>query len=145
MAIPLIALIGFADDNKVLAIFPFMGAVMGGIIYEYLATDGQVIVGGVNYTDYPLILVPLFLTFGDFALCAYKASPTSRVLESSVLVLILAGIDAYFVPALISSYATASNPNLPAAMLPFVQNYGEVFTIGVSVIMLIYGMYSIWT
>lgn len=121
-----------------------MGAIMGGIIYEYLALDGNIAVSGTNYSDYPFILVPLFLTFLDLVICAHKAFPNSKVLQSGVLGFMLAGIDAYFVPNLLVSFATNANPNLPAALLPFVQNYGEVFTLGISAVVAVYALWSIW-
>ena len=144
ISIIVMGLLGLLRPNKVFALFPFTGAVMGGIIYEYLAADGQIVSNSVNYSDYPFILVPLFLTFGNLILTMYKASPSSKILETVTLFLIAGGIDGYFVPTLIGSYATNANPNLPAAMLPFVQQYGEVFTVGVSIIILIYALYSIW-
>jgi len=144
ISIPVLGIMGLLNQSKIFALFPFMGAVMGGIIYEYLATDGQIAVAGTNYSDYPFILVPLFLTFGDLAFTMYKAAPSSKILETLTLIIIAAGIDGYFVPTLLSNYATDANPNLPAAMLPFVQQYGEIFTVGVSAVLVIYALYSIW-
>jgi hypothetical protein len=144
ISILVIGLLGLLKPAKTFAMFPFIGAVLGGFAYEYLAADGQIAVSGTNYNDYPFILVPLFLTVVDLSLCFYKIAPSSKILESSTMAMILGGVDAYFVPTLISSYATSANPNLPAALLPFVQNYGEILTVVASVALFVYLMYDIW-
>ena len=140
----ILGLVGLLKPNKVFAIFPFMGAILAYISYSYLAADGQIAVSGTNYSDYPFILVPLFMGFGCLAFCIYKASPSGRITETLFLAVGLGGIDAYFVPTTISGLATANNVNLPSAMLGFVQQYGEVSVVGVSAILMVYALWSIW-
>jgi hypothetical protein len=145
ISILVVGLIGLLNKSKLFAIFPFMGAIMGFIIYNYLAADGSLSVnGGTPFSDYPFILVPLFFAFGDIMLCAYKAAPASKVLETLFLGLGLMGIDGYFVPTELSGLATTNDVNLPPAMLGFVQNYGEVLSIGISIILMVYVIYSFW-
>ena len=140
----IIGLIGLIDKSKLFAIFPFMGAILGYIVFNYVSADGQIAVGSTNYNDYPLILIPLFFAFGCLCLCAFKAAPSSKILETLFLGVGLAGIDAYFVPNVISGLATSNPVNLPPAMLGFVQSYGEVSVVAISVILMVYTLWSLF-
>lgn len=82
LAVPMVlGIIPFIERNKILALFPFFGAIVAAYEFAGIASDGSITNGSLTILSASLnsgdwqaaVLAPLSMVIIDFLLCGYVA------------------------------------------------------------------------